>query len=76
MNLDELFQEQERIKEVLAKAQKDIEKSPEGTLRITRSKRVPSYYYRKNSSDLSGKYINSQNINLAKKTKSNNKFID
>ncbi len=67
MNLLELTSEQKRIKEILTKARKDIEKSPEGTLRITRSKTLPCYYYRKNSADRTGTYIKSKDMNLARK---------
>lgn len=67
MNIEELINEQKRINDILSKAKNDIEKSPEGSLRITRSKSTPCYYYRKNSSDRSGTYINAKEIDLARK---------
>ena len=67
MNIEELINEQKRINDILSKAKNDIEKSPEGTLRITRSKSTPCYYYRKNSSDRAGTYINAKEIDLARK---------
>ncbi len=67
MFLEELLNEQERIIEILSKAREDIEKSPEGTLRITRSKSNPRYYHRKNSADRTGSFIKAKDMNLAKK---------
>ncbi len=67
MDIECLCHERDYLKGILLKARKDIDGAPEGTLRITRSKRNPVYYYRKNLSDRSGEYIKASNRDLAKK---------
>ncbi len=67
VDIECLCHERDYLKGILLKARKDIDGAPEGTLRITRSKRNPVYYYRKNLSDRSGEYIKASNRDLAKK---------
>ncbi len=63
--IDDLHHRKAQLEATIAKAQKNIEKLPEGKLRISHCKGNPQYYKIIDSADTHGKYINKSDIKIA-----------
>ena len=66
MIVDYLRKEQQRLESLYLSIQKDIDKAPQGSLRITHTGGKPRFRHRENSEDRTGTYISRENVQLAK----------
>ena len=60
-----LSQRMADLNKIISKCRKALANPPKGTLRAVIIKGKPRYYYRANTTDRTGKYLNSRRINTA-----------